>query len=515
MNFPANLHSIAAMGAARILFSMGIGTLLAVVVWLLLRLFPRRDSRTSFVVWFATLLITAALPLLSLYSGSTAGAAGPQPPAIITISAAWAVYIFLAWAGVACVLLARVGLALWQVHRLRTGSKAVDAGTLNPELKALIEEFGRSRPLALLVSRRLEVPTAIGFFKPAVVLPEWFLRETPAEELKYVVLHELAHLRRRDDWTNLAQQVVKALLFFVPSVWWIERKLSLEREMACDDAVLDHSGTPRGYAECLAHVAERSFLRRQLALAQAAVSRVRQLTLRVTKILDPDRRPSGGLWKPAIPVVMAAAGLCAFSASQAPSLIGFADGSPTATPSSEVVAGGPAKRWPAKPVADSVVKSPAYNAKPLTATTARILPAKLSSAAAASSMAQPRARAWNAALRSSESAEKLRKDLARQRSARNEVAARSNVATRSKEALRPVLLAATQRPSLTETEPSRLDSAQPLQPQAAEYVTVREEFVIVVTRRTGAATQESWQMHVVQISVTPAKIAQKQVPSKI
>jgi hypothetical protein len=129
-------------------------------------------------------------------------------------------------------------------------------------------------------------------------------------------------------------------------------------------------------------------------------------------------------------------------------------------------------------------------------------------------MAQPRARAWNAALRSSESAEKLRKHLARQRSG-NEVAARSSVAARSQEALRPVLLAATQQPSLTETEPSRLDSAPPLQPQAAEYVTVREEFMIVVTRWTGAATQESWQMHVVQISVTPARIAQKQVPSKI
>src|SRR5690348_18515301 len=49
-----------------------------------------------------------------------------------------------------------------------------------------------------------------------LVLPKWLIEETPAEELKYIILHEFEHLRRRDDWTNLAQQVVKALLFFVP-----------------------------------------------------------------------------------------------------------------------------------------------------------------------------------------------------------------------------------------------------------------------------------------------------------
>jgi beta-lactamase regulating signal transducer with metallopeptidase domain len=151
---------------------------------------------------------------------------------------------------------------------------AVDLKTLDAGLRALMEDFQRCRKVSVLVSQRLEVPTAIGFYKPAIILPKWLLESTPAEELKYILLHELAHLRRRDDWTNLAQKILKALLFFLPSVWWIERRLSLDREMACDDAVLAHSGSPRGYAECLARVAERSFLRRQIALAQAVVGRV-------------------------------------------------------------------------------------------------------------------------------------------------------------------------------------------------------------------------------------------------
>ena len=85
-----------------------------------------------------------------------------------------------------------------------------------------------------------------------------------------------------------------------------------------------------GYAECLARVAERSFLRRQIALAQAAVGRVRQLTARVTRILDPDRPRATQLWKPAVPVVMVVALLCAVPASFTPELVGFADDAPTA-----------------------------------------------------------------------------------------------------------------------------------------------------------------------------------------
>src|SRR5262249_36767736 len=114
----------------------------------------------------------------------------------------------------------------------------------------------------------------------------------------------------------------------LPSIWWIEQKLALDREMACDDAVLAHSGMPHAYAECLAHVAERSFLRRQLALAQAAVARLRQLTVRVTKILDPSRPQPSHMWKPAVPAVVVIAGLCVFSASQAPTLIGFSNETP-------------------------------------------------------------------------------------------------------------------------------------------------------------------------------------------
>ena len=116
-------------------------------------------------------------------------------------------------------------------------------------------------------------------------------QELSVEELKVVLLHEAAHLQRWDDWTNLTQKVFRAVFFFHPVVWWLEGKLALEREMACDDLVVATTSSPRAYAECLVALAEKSFGRRNLALAQAAVSRVRHTSLRIRQILD--RKRSG------------------------------------------------------------------------------------------------------------------------------------------------------------------------------------------------------------------------------
>ena len=162
---------------------------------------------------------------------------------------------------------------------MRNSCVEIDLSRLDPGLRETLGRYQASRPIALCVSERVQAPTAIGLRNPAVIMPDWLLEELAPTELHQVLVHELAHLGRWDDWTNLAQKIVKALLFFHPAVWWIEQKVSLEREMACDDAVLAETRSPRAYAECLTHLAERSFLRRSMALAQAAVSRVRQTSL--------------------------------------------------------------------------------------------------------------------------------------------------------------------------------------------------------------------------------------------
>jgi beta-lactamase regulating signal transducer with metallopeptidase domain len=320
-----NLNALARMSTGSMLNCMLEGIAIGLFAWILLKVVGRRNSGTRFAVWFFALLAIAALPILSVAASSArAGSAGSA----ITVPGSWALVIFFVWALVAGVALLRVGIGLWQLRKLRRSCSVIDNATLHPVLSATLLAFQPIRRVTLCQSDRLRVPTAIGFLKPIVVIPSWAMRELSTTELNSILIHELAHLRRWDDWTNLAQQVLKALLFFHPAVWWIENKLALEREMACDDAVLAEIANPRGYAKCLISLAEKSFMRRGVALAQAAVNRVRQTSLRVSQILDVNRSSATQVWKPALYSVAVFFIACLVSLSHAPELVTFKDQAP-------------------------------------------------------------------------------------------------------------------------------------------------------------------------------------------
>jgi beta-lactamase regulating signal transducer with metallopeptidase domain len=326
-----NLQSLAELSAERIINCTAEGMIIALLAWVLLRAVGPRNSGTRFAVWFAALLGVAALPLFGNWAASGAELTKRSE---ISLPAAWALYVFAAWALVAFMGLLRVGVGFWHLHRLRKKCVPVDVAALDPLLQKTLAEFDSSRAVKLCVSDDLRVPTAIGFTKPLVVIPSWTMQELSTLELNAILLHELAHLRRRDDWTNLIQKIVGALLFFHPAVWWIEKKLALEREMACDDLVLAQTRSPRAYAECLVSLAEKSFLRRGVALAQAAVDRLRNVSLRVTQILDVNRSRATRVWSPA-PVLVAGISLvCVMALSLAPTrLVSFESSaaSPSAT----------------------------------------------------------------------------------------------------------------------------------------------------------------------------------------
>jgi beta-lactamase regulating signal transducer with metallopeptidase domain len=302
------------------------GTLLALIAWILLRLLPRQNASTRFALWFAVLLAIIVVPFLGgtflrTRSGESSATPGSSGHSLLTLPDSLALAIFGVWAVLAGIGMVRVVIGLWRVNQIRRNSEEMDLSHLAPAVRTSIEDFPRR--VRLRISHQVVVPSAIGFFQPAVVIPCWLLDEVSSSELQQILLHELMHLRRRDDWTNLTQKMIKAILFFHPSVWWLEERLSLEREMACDEEVLAQSFNPRLYAQCLARLAEKSLVRRKMAMAQAIVSRMRQLSLRVAQILDADRPRSTRLWKPAVSLVMVAAGLCGFSAWSAPSLVSF------------------------------------------------------------------------------------------------------------------------------------------------------------------------------------------------
>src|SRR6266850_2407851 len=296
-----SFQQLAPLVAERVLNAIPGGLLIAAVAWVLLRVVGRQNSGTRFAVWFCALFAVVGLPFMASVTK-----AAPMTQTVrseIVLPGSWAVGIFALWILVAAVATLRIAVGLWKLRRLRSSSLPLTASSFPPAIQTVVAQFQRTRRDTVCRSSAVTVPTAIGFFRPVILIPEWVLQELSADELKVILLHEFAHLRRFDDWTNLAQKLVRSVFFFHPAVWWIEKRLSLEREMACDEVVLAETENPQAYAECLVSLAEKSFVRRGLVLAQAVVGHARETSLRLARILDGHRQQSSRIFRPALGLV--------------------------------------------------------------------------------------------------------------------------------------------------------------------------------------------------------------------
>lgn len=317
------LQSVAQMAISRVLNSLPEAMLIVLFAGAMLRLLRRQSSGTRFAVWFVALLAVAGLPLIGgMTSGHSLLAAGGMRP-LLTLPGGWGLFLFLAWVLAALVAMLRLAVGLCRLRALRRSCVAIDGSELDEAVRKNLAEFSSARSVTLATSERINVPAAIGFFKPMIVLPVWAPRELTPAELNVILLHEFAHLRRGDAWTNLLQKILRAIFLFHPAVWWIERRLSLEREMACDDQVLAETANPHGYAKCLIALLEKSVARRGWAMAQAAVNRAREASLRLARILDAGRTSTGKVWKPALGFVGAFSLLCLTVLPHAPQVVAF------------------------------------------------------------------------------------------------------------------------------------------------------------------------------------------------
>jgi hypothetical protein len=187
----------------------------------------------------------------------------------------------------------------------------------------------------------------LGGRTPVIAVSPALLGRLTDRELDQVVLHEWAHVQRRDDVAQFVQQIVAAIFGLHPAVWWCARQIQLERELACDEYVVDATGSPKAYAACLAKLAAGRRRARSVA-APAAIARA-QLTTRITRLLQPPtrygmRRSAASLGAGAL-LVLATLGLAARVQLVAPQSFQFEG--PPAPPAS----------WPESAVADTVAQT--------------------------------------------------------------------------------------------------------------------------------------------------------------
>ncbi len=295
-------HLISTGPAELLIASIWQGLLLTAVAWVALRLASGLRASTRFTLWMIVFLLVALLPGFALargFFGAGSGITSPAPQTYsLHLNVAWALALEVVWAFASLFSLGRLFLSSRQMGALQRTSVPVAFHALNEEIQPVVMRRGK-RPVEIRLSDAVDAPSVIGFFHPAIVVPRALWNELAPNDMKQIIQHEMAHLERGDDWTNLLQKLLRAISPLNPALAWAERHLCREREQACDDAVLDAAGNPRAYATCLTKLAENKLLRHVTSLAPGFWQRHSELAGRVENILHRRRNLgpvfSGGL----------------------------------------------------------------------------------------------------------------------------------------------------------------------------------------------------------------------------
>ena len=278
--------------------------LLLAIAWIALKLDRSRSATTRYRIWLVALITVSALPLLNtlIYSlhlpsaispslfltrntGDFVTIASAERPDQLRISwlSAGTLLLLALWAGGVMVSFARLSSSLWKLHKIKSRAQRVSIAEINCSYPDLLP-----RSVAITLSKDIKAPGLAGLIRPVILLPANIVTWTNPEERISILRHEFAHLERYDHLASLFQSVLKAVLFFHPMLHYACSQLSLEREIACDDRVLELGTEPGVYAESILKVAERSCLTDVIHQTASFASK-RELERRIEMILNTNR----------------------------------------------------------------------------------------------------------------------------------------------------------------------------------------------------------------------------------
>ena len=318
----------------------------AAAMWIMLRLTPRMNAATRHAAWWAVLAIVVIGPCMPVASrvasvpamlpqerpnfvsaasapalvvraealpavapphrqqSATLGPLADSPvsrgavpvaaprPSVLPVelrAGDWPEILFAVWFAVFVLLLTRVVRDYVHVRALRKRAwPAAEEANLRFERCRRHGQIG-SKP-RLLVASEIFSPLAAGFRHPVVILPERLIKEISGAELENVLLHELAHFARRDNWSNLLARLAACAVVLHPVAAWALSRIEREREAACDDWAVAISGSAREYAATLARLFEVCGTPRRELLATGMAHRSSRLGERIELVLRAKRR---------------------------------------------------------------------------------------------------------------------------------------------------------------------------------------------------------------------------------
>lgn len=202
--------------------------------------------------------------------------------------------IVLIWLIGVVVLSARLLLTWIRAQRLTQHGTQPASREWQNAVSRLADSLRLRSVVRLVESTMVEVPTVIGWMRPVILLPASTLLSLSPQQIEMVLAHELAHIRRYDFLVNLLQALVETLMFYHPAVWWMSRRVRIERENCCDDLAVAICGNPLQYARALTRLEElRAAAPSHPAIAASGgslVQRIRRLAgLRTESAPGPSR----------------------------------------------------------------------------------------------------------------------------------------------------------------------------------------------------------------------------------
>lgn len=230
-------------------------------------------------------IVAAGAGTLALAIGAALGRAG-EP-------------VFWLWIAGVAVCAVRLGYGLRLIALMRRGLEPLDGDWLDARCR-------RRRGLSVAAGERVAIPCLIGLRRPTIVIPRPLVDGLRTEDLRRIVLHEASHAQRYDDWVNLFVQVARAVLFFNPVVHLIAARIGVEREIACDDRVIELSGDRLVYAECLSTLARAVSTQRAHAVPGFFGGRA-QIVVRIEQLLDRAHDSSSRLGRKSVAAIAASA----------------------------------------------------------------------------------------------------------------------------------------------------------------------------------------------------------------
>jgi bla regulator protein blaR1 len=267
------------------------GSIVTLLTIASLRLLNRGPSQLRYLVCWAGLSGVLLLPLISLVPHSLR----PLPALnvesqlladIVSVPEAptWLSPFLMLWGLWLFMHVLQVAVATEAGRRRRTRC-APFPQKLERRLRHWLQVKGSGRRTQLVVSDDVRAAAVIGCSPPVIAVAPALIQHLTADELDRVVIHEWAHVQRRDDLANVAQLTARAVAGWHPAVWWLDRRLKAERETACDEMVVTLTGSSRAYAACLVKLAGLVLVSRKPLPALGVLSST-HLASRVQKIVS-------------------------------------------------------------------------------------------------------------------------------------------------------------------------------------------------------------------------------------